>query len=322
MGISIQKQFLRYGRSLGPLAGLLLLCIALWIATPHFLTWNNLANVLQQSTINAILALGMTFVILTAGIDLSVGSVLAFAGVVAAWSMHAGAPTPMGILTGILVGTACGTVNGLLISFGRLPPFIVTLGMMGVARGAALMFSDARPISGFSDAFRWLARGEIGLPNFIWILLILYGIAFVLLNFTRFGRFTYSIGGNEQAALLSGVPVRSYKTLIYALSGFAAGIAAVLQTARLDSATPNAGEMFELDAIAATVIGGTSLMGGEGNVFGTLIGALIIGVLRNGLNLLAISSNAQSLVIGAVIVISALLDVYIKSHKTVGGTNG
>jgi ribose/xylose/arabinose/galactoside ABC-type transport system permease subunit len=317
---TIEKLFLRYGRSLGPLAGLLLLCIGLWIATPHFLTWNNLANVLQQSTVNAILALGMTFVILTAGIDLSVGSVLAFAGVVAAWTMQAGMPAPVGVLTGIVVGTACGTVNGLLISIGRLPPFIVTLGMMGVARGAALMFADARPISGFSESFRWIARGDfLYLSNFIWILIILYVIAFVTLRLTRFGRYTYAIGGNEQAALLSGVPVKYYKTMIYALSGLTAGIAAVLLTARLDSATPNAGEMYELDAIAATVIGGTSLMGGEGNVLGTLVGALIIGVLRNGLNLLAISSNAQSLVIGAVIVISALLDVYIKSHKAMGG---
>lgn len=314
--MGIKQQLVRFGRTIGPLAGLILLCVVMWIATPHFLTISNLLNVLQQTSINAILALGMTFVILTAGIDLSVGSILAFAGVVAASVLHADVPVVVGVLVGLGVGTLCGLLNGVLIAYGNLPPFIVTLGMMSAARGAALMYSDGRPISGFGESFRWLANGSIlGIPMLIVIMAGLYIIAYIILMRTAFGRYTYAIGGNEQATLLSGISVKKYKTAIYALSGLTAGIAAVLLTARLDSGMPTAGQMYELDAIAATVIGGTSLMGGEGRVTGTLVGALIIGVLRNGLNLLAVSTYAQSVVIGTVIVISALLDAYIKSQR-------
>jgi ribose transport system permease protein len=294
-----------HGRQFGTLFGLLALCIVLWILTPHFLTVSNLLNIAEQTAIIAIIAAGMTFVIITAGIDLSVGSVLAFSGVVMASLLHAGAPLPMALVAGIIIGFLCGAFNGLLITLGRLPPFIATLGMMSVARGAALLFTEGRPISGFSDAFRYLATGKLlRIPMPVVIMLAVYLVAYFVLTKTKLGRYTYAIGGNEEATVLSGVNVKLYKTLIYGICGGLSGLAAILLTARLNSAQPIAGMMYELDAIAATVIGGTSLMGGEGNVFGTMIGALIIGVLRNGLNLLSISSFTQQIVIGLVIIVA------------------
>ncbi len=303
-------------RWLGPLAGLLFLCLILWIATPHFLTASNLTNVVQQSTINAIIAIGMTFVILTAGIDLSVGSVLAFVGVVLASLLHTDMPLFLALLLALAVGIGAGAINGALVSWGKLPPFIVTLGMMSVARGGALVFTDGRPISGFSQGFRNISNEHfLFLPIPIWIMIILYVIAHFTLTRTRFGRHTYAIGGNESATYLSGVNVRIHKMCLYALSGLTCAVAAIVLTSRLNSAHPLAGINFELDAIAATVIGGTSLMGGEGTISGTLVGALIIQVLRNGLNLLNVSANFQNIVIGGVIVIAALLDTYLKSKS-------
>ncbi|MBI1388232.1 MAG: ribose ABC transporter permease [bacterium] len=308
--------FIRFGRELGPLAGLIAISLFIWALTPYFLTVENLRNIVQQSSINAIIALGMTFVILTAGIDLSVGSILALSAVVMAKAMQAGLPPSVTIGVGLAAGAACGLLNGALIAWGGLPPFIVTLGMMSSARGAALVVAEGRPISGFGPEFQWLAQGSVlGVPMPIWILLALTLMGYLTLAKTSFGRRTYAIGGNEEAALLSGVNVNLLKLAIYAISGLASAVAGVLLTARLNSASPNAGIAYELDAIAATVIGGTSLMGGEGGVFGTLVGALIIGVLRNGLNLLNVSSYLQSIVIGAVIVVASLLDRYIKSHQ-------
>ncbi len=311
------KSFLAlHGRQFGTLFGLLALCVVLWILTPYFLTVSNLLNIAEQTAIIAIVATGMTFVIITAGIDLSVGSVLAFSGVVMAKLLHAGVPLPLALAVGVAVGFLSGAVNGLLITLGRLPPFIATLGMMSVARGAALMFTEGRPISGFSDGFRFLATGKLlGIPMPVIVMLAVYAIAYFLLTRTKLGRYTYAIGGNEEATILSGVNVKLYKTLIYGICGGLSGLAAILLTARLNSAQPIAGMMYELDAIAATVIGGTSLMGGEGNVFGTLIGALIIGVLRNGLNLLSISSFTQQIVIGLVIIVAVLLDMTLKKSK-------
>ncbi|MDQ3012004.1 MAG: ribose ABC transporter permease [Acidobacteriota bacterium] len=307
---------LRYGRQFGTLAGLIALSIVLWIMTPHFLTISNLLNIAQQTTIVAIIAVGMTFVIITAGIDLSVGSVLAFAGVVMASLLQKGVPLVIALLAGLGTGLFCGLLNGLLITFGKLPPFIATLGMMSIARGAALVYTGGRPISGFSDGFRRLAVGEvfhISVP--IIIMIAVYLIAHFVLTKTKLGRYTYAIGGNEEAAILSGVNVRFYKTLVYGLCGMLSGLAAIILTARLNSAQPIAGIMYELDAIAATVIGGTSLAGGEGKIFGTLIGALIIGVLRNGLNLLDISSFVQQVVIGAVIIVAVLFDMALKANR-------
>ncbi|MBN2411688.1 ribose ABC transporter permease [candidate division KSB1 bacterium] len=312
-----QKDFLiHYGRQFGTLIGLLVLSAILWILTPYFLTVSNLLNIAQQTSINAIIAVGMTFVIITAGIDLSVGSILAFSGVVLAWAIQVGIPLPLALLIGLLVGLVCGLVNGLLITFGKLPPFISTLGMMSVARGAALLFTQGRPISGFSNTFRFLANGEIlYIPTPIIIMIFVYFVAHYLLTHTKLGRYTYAMGGNEEAAVLSGVNVRMFKTIVYGLCGMLSGLAAIILTARLNSAQPIAGMMYELDAIAATVIGGTSLVGGEGTIVGTLIGALIMGVLRNGLNLLGVSSFVQQTVIGSVIIFAVLIDMALKKSK-------
>src|SRR4029079_18929011 len=279
-GITLRQDFLsHYGRQLGTLSGLLALVVALWILTPHFLTISNLLNVAEQATIIAIIAVGMTFVIITGGIDLSVGSVLAFAGVVMASTLHSGVPLPLALLIGLGVGLLCGIVNGLLITIGRLPPFIATLGMMSVGRGTALMFTEGRPVSGFSENFRSLATGEIlRIPTPVIIMIVVYAIAYFILARTKLGRYTYAIGGNEEAALLSGINVKLYKTLVYGLAGMLAGLAAILLTARLNSAQPIAGINYELDAIAATVIGGTSLLGGEGWLGCTLVGALFLGL--------------------------------------------
>jgi ribose/xylose/arabinose/galactoside ABC-type transport system permease subunit len=302
-----------YGRQLGTLSGLLGLGLVLWALTPHFLTVSNLLNVAEQAAIIAIVAVGMTFVIITGGIDLSVGSVLAFAGVVMASVLHADVPVPLALGAALGTGLFCGLENGALITFGRLPPFIATLGMMSVARGTALMFTEGRPVSGFSGSFRSLATGEvIGVPASVVIMIAVYIVAHFVLTRTKLGRYTYAIGGNEEAALLSGVNVRLYKATVYGISGMLSGLAAVLLTARLNSAQPIAGMMYELDAIAATVIGGTSLLGGEGTVLGTLIGALIMAVLRNGLNILGVSSFVQQVVIGSVIIVAVLIDMWLK----------
>jgi ribose/xylose/arabinose/galactoside ABC-type transport system permease subunit/ABC-type sugar transport system substrate-binding protein len=280
----------------------------LGVASPHFLTADNLLNVTQQSAINAILGIGLTFVIISAGIDLSVGSLLALAGLVTADLLVHGAPAPVAALAGVGVGAALGTVNGLVTTWGRIPPFITTLGMMLVARSAAAVYSGSTPISGLPEGFRRLAGTLAGVPVFILAVAALYGAAHFVLTRTKLGRYAYAIGGNEQAAWLSGVPTTRYKVALYALSGGCAGIAAVLLTARLNAASPLAGEMYELYAIAAAVIGGTSLMGGEGRVLGTLIGALIMGVLRNGLNLLNVPSSWEGVVVGTVLVAAVIVD--------------
>jgi ribose transport system permease protein len=315
-GIALRQNFFsHYGRQLGTLSGLLGLGAALWALTPHFLTISNLLNVAEQATIIAIIAVGMTFVIITGGIDLSVGSVLAFAGVVMASALHQGVPLPVALLVGLGIGLLCGLVNGLLITIGRLPPFIATLGMMSVARGTALMFTEGRPVSGFSEGFRSLATGEVvRVPTPVIIMVVVYAVAYFVLARTKLGRYTYAIGGNEEAALLSGINVKLYKSLVYGLAGMLSGLAAILLTARLNSAQPIAGMNYELDAIAATVIGGTSLLGGEGTVLGTLIGALIMAVLRNGLNLLGVSSFIQQIVIGSVIIVAVLIDMALKKR--------
>ena len=313
----INQLFLFPRRQLGTLLGLVALCLILWVLTPYFLTLSNLLNIVEQSSVIAIMATGMTFVIITAGIDLSVGSVLAFAGVVMASLLQANLPLPAALSASLGTGFLCGMLNGFLITRGRLPPFIATLGMMSVARGAALLVTQGRPISGFPESFRQLASGEIlHVPVPVIIMLIVYAAAHILLAKTSFGRHVYAIGGNEEAAILSGVDVKKLKTLVYGLCGMLSGLGATILTARLNSAQPIAGIMYELDAIAATVIGGTSLMGGEGAVFGTLVGALIMGVLRNGLNLLDVSAFIQQIVIGSVIILAVLIDMALKKRNS------
>ena len=306
----------QYARQFGTFAGLVGLCAVLWILTPHFLTFSNLINVAQQTSINAIIAVGLTFVIISGGIDLSVGSIVAFSGVVMASLLSRDVPWPFAIAAGLATGLGSGLLNGLLISLGRLPPFIATLGMMSMARGGALLYTEGRPISGFGEGFRWLATGEVlFVPVPVLVMGAVYLVAHFILRRTPFGRYVFAIGGNEEAALLSGVKVRLHKTMVYGVCGLLSGLAATVLTARLNSAQPIAGINYELDAIAATVIGGTSLMGGQGSVIGTLIGALIMGVLRNGLNLLGVSSFVQQVVIGAVIILAVLMDMAFKQPK-------
>lgn len=303
-------------RQFGTLLGLVSLSVVLWILTPHFLTVSNLLNVLEQSSINAIVAAGMTFVIISGGIDLSVGSVLALAGIVLASLLQAGVGLPIALTVALASAAICGLLNGLFVTMGRLPPFIATLGMMSVARGLALIWAEGRPISGFSESFRLMATGRpLGIPAPVLITLVVYAIAHVALAHSVFGRSIYAIGGNEEASRLSGVPVRFHKAGAYVVCGLTSGVAAVVLTARLNSAQPTAGIMYELDAIAATVIGGTSLFGGEGTLLGALIGALIMGVLRNGLNLLNVSSFVQQFVIGVVIIAAVLIDTALKRGR-------
>ena len=303
-------------RQFGTLIGLVVLCAILWILTPYFLTVSNLLNIAEQTSINAIVAVGMTFVILSGGIDLSVGSIVALSGVVLGAALQSGQPLPVALVLAAAVGLACGLGNGALVSWGGLPPFIVTLGTMSIARGAALLFTEGRPVSGFDPGFRMLATGRVAFtPAPVIATILVYAIAHFVLTRTTFGRYVYAIGGNEEATRLSGVAIRFHKTMIYGVSGLMSAIAAIILTARLNSAQPIAGMMYELDAIAATVIGGTSLMGGEGSLGGTLVGALIMGVLRNGLNLLGVSSFLQQIVIGAVIVVAVLLDTILKRRN-------
>jgi ribose/xylose/arabinose/galactoside ABC-type transport system permease subunit len=308
-----------HAREFGTLAGLLVLCLALWIATPHFLTVSNLLNVVQQSAIIGIVAVGMTFVILSGGIDLSVGSLVALSGIALGTAVQAGAPVPAAAAVGLGVGLASGLVNGALVTLGRIPPFIATLGMMSVARGLALMLSDGRPISGYPESFRFLATGHLlGVPVPVILMLAIYALAHLVLTRTLLGRYTYAIGGNEDAAALSGVPVRAYKAAVYGISGLLSAVTSLVLVARLNSAQPIAGIMYELDAIAAVVIGGTSLLGGSGSVAGTLVGALIMATLRNGLNLLGVSSYVQQVAIGVVIVAAVLVDVGLRRRAARG----
>jgi ribose transport system permease protein len=305
-------------RQFGTLIGLVVLCAILWALTPYFLTVSNLLNIAEQTSINAIVAVGMTFVILSGGIDLSVGSLVALAGVVLGTALKDGQPMMLAVALALVVGLASGLINGGLISWGGLPPFIVTLGTMSIARGVALLYTEGRPVSGFEEAFRVLATGRVGfVPAPVIVTAVVYLAAHFVLTRTTFGRYVYAIGGNEEATRLSGVAIHFHKTMIYGVSGLMSATAAVILTARLNSAQPIAGMMYELDAIAATVIGGTSLMGGEGSLGGTLVGALIMGVLRNGLNLLGVSSFLQQVVIGGVIVVAVLLDTVLKrKHRT------
>lgn len=301
----------------GPLAGLVALCVGLAIASPHFLTIDNLLNVLRQSAINAILALGQLMVIITAGIDLSIGSVMAVCNVVFAMLLHAGWHPVTACATVLVLGSAVGLLNGLLLTRLRLPhPFISTLGTMNVGRGAALLLAGGIPISGLSPGFRAAFGGDaFGLPMPIVIAAVAYVCGHIFLAKTVWGRDLYAIGGNREAARLSGIPVDRRLNLAYTLSGAAAALAALVLAARMNSGFPLAGTGAELDAIAAVIIGGASFFGGVGGVGGTMIGALIIAFLRNGLNLLDVSAYWQVIVIGAVIVAAVWIDV-IRQRRT------
>jgi ribose transport system permease protein len=291
------------------LLGLISLSIILSILSPYFLTTANLLSIALQTAIIALLALGQVYVIISGGIDLSVGSILALSGVVSAQLLVAGWPTTFAVIAGVLAGALLGFINGIVITKGKLPPFIVTLGMMGVARGISLVLTEGLPVSGLPESFTNLGNERLFyIPIPVIFLIVVAFIATFILSRTIFGRYVYSIGSNEEAAQLSGINVHFHKLMIYVVCGLLSGLAGVLLTARLVSAQPSAGMGYELDAIAAVVIGGASLIGGVGTVGGTIIGAFIMGVLRNGLNLLNVSPFWQQIAIGVVIVLAVYLD--------------
>lgn len=293
----------------GALVGLLVLCLAMFIATPDFLTPNNLLNVGIQVAVVAILAFGQTFVIVTAGIDLSVGSVAALSAMVAAFTGQSwGMPPLVALLFGLLTGLAAGMLSGAATAYGKLPPFIATLAMLSVARGLTLVVSNGIPIP-TSSVVTWLG-GSVGpIPMPVVVMLVMGAIGWFILNRLSIGRAMYAVGGNLEAARLSGIPVKRVLVTVYALSGVFAAVAGLVLSGRLASAQPQAATGYELDAIAAVVIGGASLAGGVGKISGTLIGALVLAVIRNGLNLLNVSAFWQQVIIGLVIAVAVGIDV-------------
>ncbi|MBN3856863.1 ribose ABC transporter permease [Paraburkholderia sp. Ac-20340] len=298
-------------QKLGPFIALLIIAVALSIVSPNFLTLDNLLNVMRQASINALIAFGMTLVILLGGIDLSAGSVLALSSVIIATLLSSGTNAMVATIAGLAAGGLMGLANGIVISKGKVAPFIATLGSMTVLRGLALVVSNGSPISSFSsDFFSLLGGGYVArlVPIPVVLMLVMFGLFWVLLRKTVFGRHIYATGGNAESAKLSGVKVDRIQLWVYTISGVMSALAGVVLTSRLNSAQPTAGTGYELDAIAAVVLGGTSLTGGRGWIFGTLVGALLIGVLNNGLNLLDVSSFYQQVIKGGVILLAVLID--------------
>lgn len=295
------------------LIALLVLIAIVSSLSPNFFTVNNLFNILQQTSVNAIMAVGMTLVILTSGIDLSVGSLLALTGAVAASMVGADVNAFVAVAGALALGAAIGACTGVIVAKGKVQAFIATLVMMLLLRGVTRVYTDGSPVNtGFSDnadLFGWFGIGRpLGIPTPVWLMIIVFAAAWYLLHHTRLGRYIYALGGNEAATRLSGINVDRIKIIVYALCGLLAALASVIEVARLSSAQPMAGNGYELDAIAAVVLGGTSLAGGKGRIIGTLIGALILGFLNNGLNLLGISSNYQMIVKAVVILLAVLVD--------------
>jgi ribose transport system permease protein len=311
---------LEYLKRFQSLLALGLMVLSLSLATDKFCTVDNGLNVLRQICANLCLSIGMTIIILSGGIDLSVGAVLALAGAVAAGLLKHGITVPGtdlfievttsgAILAGLLVGTVFGWFNGFAITRFKLPPFVATLGMLSIARGLTMLWTGGFPITRLGDSFDYMGSGLlVGVPMPVWISGALVAVFILIMKRTRFGRHVYAVGGNERAATLSGLNVNRIKLLVYTVGGALCGVAGLLVTARLDSATPNAGLGYELDSIAAVVIGGTSLNGGRGTIMGTVLGCLIIGVLNNGLVLLEVSPFWQQVIKGLVILVAVAVD--------------
>lgn len=296
-----------------PLVGFIAVFIIMISVSDNFLTESNLTNIARQVSVNAIIAVGMTCAILTGGIDLSVGSVMALTGTIMAGLMTVwGLPPSLAIICGLALGAAFGAFNGFLVAYARMPSFIVTLAMLGIARGLALIYTGGYPIAGVPNEFAAYGRGSLlGIQTPILVMIGVYIVAYILLNHTPFGRHVYAIGGNREAARLSGIKVSRITVVIYTISGFTAAIAGLILTSRLMSGQPNAGEGFELDAIAAVVLGGAAMNGGKGAIIGTLIGAMLLGVLNNGLNLMGVSPYIQNVIKGLIILIA----IYIGTEK-------
>lgn len=292
----------------GLLLSFMLLALVLSILSDRFLQGQNLVNILRQASINAIVAVGMTLVILTGGIDLSVGSVLALSAVVGADMLKKGSAPPVAVVAALALGAGLGVINGLIITRGRIPPFIATLGMLTVGRGLTLMYTQGQPVTGLPDSFRFIGAGSFGpIPMPIVVAGLTFAIGYLALSRTRLGEYIYVLGDNPTAARLAGVATDRITALVYALSGLCSALAGLVLIARLDSAQPVIGQGYEFNAIAAVVVGGTSFSGGEGTLGGTLLGALLIETLNNGLNLLNVSSLWEQVVKGVVIALALLL---------------
>jgi len=302
------------------LIALVILCVAIGLLTDKFFTVNNAWNVMRQISVNICISVGMTLIVLTAGIDLSVGSILALTGVITAGLYKNGIEVPSSNLfigftlwgalwAGLTVGALLGSFNGWVITKFKVPPFVATLAMLTIARGLTMLYTKGFPVSGLGKSFSYAGTGWLlGIPLPVWISGIVVFIAYILTTKTKFGRYIYAIGGNENAAKLSGIHINKVKVIVYTLAGLLAAVGGIMVTSRLDSAQPNAGLSYELDAIAAVVIGGTSLSGGKGKIMGTVLGAIIIGVLNNGLVLLNVSPFWQQVVKGFVILLAVIID--------------
>ena len=303
-------QFIKTLGQYGIFVAFVVICLILSLITPQFLTVSNLTIIVTQVSINALLAFGVTFVIITGGIDLSLGSIVAVAGIATATLAHPdGYPVLVPILAGLLAGLGIGAVNGLIITKSKVPPFIVTLGMMTIGRGLALILSKGRPVSNLSDSFNFIGSGAVlGVPFPIIILIATFAVCAMVLKKTVLGRYMYAVGGNEQAAQAAGIQVNKVKMTVYTICGGLAALAGILLTSRIATGQPNAGVGFELDAIAAAIIGGASTKGGVGTMTGTLVGALLIAVINNGLDLLNVTSYYQQVVMGLIIIGAVLLD--------------
>ncbi|MGI8740963.1 MAG: ABC transporter permease [Bryobacteraceae bacterium] len=300
-----------------PFLTLIALFITLSIASPNFLTATNLSSVVRQTAVINIMALGMTLVIIAGGIDLSVGSILAMGGLLGTMAMEHKASIPSGMLIGIAVGTACGVANGAMITSLRINPFIVTLGTMGIFRGLALIVSNGLPVHDIPQSFSYLGEGTLlHVPFVLWILLLCALVMHVVLEHTRLGRYSFAIGSNPDAAFYAGVPVSFHTIAVYGIAGLLTGLAGMIEASRLMTGQPTGGQGYELQAIAAVVIGGGSLRGGEGSVLGTLIGAFIMGLLSNGSDLLGTNPYWQQVIIGAVIIIAVSFDELRKRRMT------
>ena len=300
-----------------PFLTLIALFVGLIIATPNFFTQTNLSSVVRQTAVINIMALGMTMVIITGGIDLSVGSILALAGCLGTMTMTSGWPVWAGIAVGILVGCLAGLLNGALTTRLRINPFIVTLGTLLIIRGVALILTNGMPVQNVPKAFSFLGEGSIGpVPFVLVILLVIAVIVHVILERTKLGRYAFAIGSNPDAAFYAGIPVKFHTTVIYGICGMLTGLAGMIESSRLMTGQPTAGQGYELPAIAAVVIGGGSLRGGEGSVVGTLIGAFIMGLLSNGCDLLGIQPFVQQATIGAVIILAVSVDELRKRKMT------
>ncbi len=296
-------------RDAGTLIGLLIIVVTFSLLSPVFFTVPNLLNILQQSSINGIIALGMTLVIISGGIDLSVGPTAALSAVLGATLMVAGVPVPLAVMATLGVGALCGVFSGTLVAYAGLQPFIVTLGGLSLFRAMALIFTNGNPIFGIPVEFRNFINSEIfGVPSPIVIVVTIAIILWVVMNKTPLGEYILAVGGNEEAARVAGVPVKRTKVTVFVISGVLASLASLILIGRLGAAEPTMGNLWELDAIAAAAIGGASLMGGKGSVIGTLIGAIILGSLRNGLTLLNIQAFYQLLATGLIIIIAMLID--------------